>query len=70
VSAISPAKRTHRIDASQAAIPLLGAESDAAIGLTKAPGPRLRPGKPPADRKPGTGTDMHPPHRHHYETRP
>jgi hypothetical protein len=70
VSAISLAERAHRIDASQAAIPLLAAESDAAIEPSEAPGPQLRTGKPAADRKPATGTAMHPPHRHHHEIRP
>jgi hypothetical protein len=70
VSAISLAERAHRIDANQAAIPLLAAESDAAIEPSEAPGSPLRPGKPAADRKPATGTDMDPPHRHHRENRP
>jgi hypothetical protein len=67
VSAISLAER---IDASQAAIPLLAAESDAAIETSEAPGPWLRPGKPAAERKPATGTDMRPPHRHDHADRP
>jgi hypothetical protein len=70
VSTISLAERAHRIDASQAAIPLPAAESDAAIEPSEAPGPWLRPGKPAADRKPAAGTDTHPPHRHNHENRP
>jgi hypothetical protein len=69
VSAISLAERAHRIDASQA-IPLLAAESDTAIEPSETPDPRLRPGKPAADRKPATGTAMHPPRRRHHEIRP
>jgi hypothetical protein len=69
VSAISLTERADRIDASQAAIPLPAAESDSAIEPSEAPGPWLRPGKPAADRKRATGTDMHPPHRHDYENR-
>ena len=70
MSAISLAERAHRIDASQAAIPLLAAESDTAIEPSEASGLRFHPGKPAADRKPATGIDMHPPHRHHHENRP
>lgn len=70
MSATSLAERTHRIDASKAAIPLLVGESDAAIEPSEAPGPQLRPGKPAVDRKPATGTAMHPPHRRHHEIRP